>query len=371
MAKPLSLAIYLPNLNGGGAERLQINLASYFLAQNVDVTFVLDRAEGILLDQIPSDAKPVVFNNKRTMRSVPSLARYLHQKRPDILLSNLSHNNVVALVAKKLALVDTKVIVCQHNAMSSEAVSSKKKFGVIPTLYRAFLPLADGIVAVSQGVADDMVRVARMPASAITTIRNGAITPDFDVRAAEPVQHPWLRQRDTPTFVALGRLVEQKDFSTLIHALAECRKTRDVRLVILGEGKLLNSLTQLAGELNVEDHVSLPGYTLNPFPSMRAASAVVLSSIHEGFANVLAEALACGTPVVSTDCPEGPREILENGVYGRLTPVGDYKAMATAMLATLDDAPRREQLQERGREFSVATCGQRYMELFQKVLAKT
>lgn len=366
----LAIAIYLPDLSGGGAEKLQINLAQYFLAEGHKVEFVLDRAEGALLPAVPSGASVVGLGSRRVLQSLPRLARYLRQNKPDILLANLNHNNLIALWAGAVARTGTKIIVCQHSVLSGETIRLGGKHRFVPFLYRLFLPWADAVVAVSRGMAGDMAALTKFPLRKITVIYNGVVTTDFDVKAAMPVVHPWFGDpaNDIPVFVAVGRLVEQKDFPCLLRGLAKVIAHRPARLIILGEGPLRPELTELAARLGIAQSVELAGYHSNPLPFMRKADGVVLSSLYEGFAIVLAEALACGTRVVSTDCPEGPAEILENGVYGDLVPVGDPAALAEAMMRCLQTPRDAAKLRQRGRDFSVAACGHTYLELFRRVL---
>jgi glycosyltransferase involved in cell wall biosynthesis len=369
MSRPYKIAIYLYDFSGGGAERLQINLAQYFLDHGLSVEFVVDRAEGPLLAAVPAGAKITSLRSKRTLHSLPRLARYLRTQKPDLLLSNLSHNNIIALWARKLALGRTKIVVCQHSILLDDSRRQGGKYRLVPLLYRLFLPWADAVIAVSQGMANDMAALTKLPKNRIAVIHNGVVTPDFDAKASMPLTHRWLDGKDSvpPVFVAVGRLVELKDFSTLLHAFARVVAKRPARLIILGEGPERAALTALAAKLGISDKVDLAGFQTNPLPYMRLASAVVLSSQCEGFAIALAEAMACGTKVVSTDCPYGPAEILDHGAYGILTPVGDAAALAQGMLKTLDAPVDKERLKERGREFSMDICGGRYMDLFARL----
>jgi len=192
-------------------------------------------------------------------------------------------------------------------------------------------------VAVSRGVADDLARLTGLPREKIQVIYNPVVTPELFVKAEEPLGHPWFAAGEPPVILGVGRLHEAKDFQTLIRAFALVRKKRVARLVILGEGEERPKLEALVRELGLEEEVALPGFVDNPFKYMKRAGVFVLSSQWEGFGNVLVEAMACGTPVVSTACPSGPEEILENGRWGRLVSVGDVDALAEAIILTLDD----------------------------------
>ena len=222
-------------------------------------------------------------------------------------------------------------------------------------------PRADEIVAVSAGVADDLARVARIPRSRITVIHNPIVTDELLADARAPVDHPWFADGGPPVVLAAGRLTEQKDYPTLLRAFRHARRARELRLVILGEGEERPRLEALARELDVSGDVDFAGFVANPYAFMARASLFVLSSAWEGFGNVVVEAMACGTPVVSTDCPSGPGEILEGGRYGRLVAVGDDEELAAAMLATLEDPPRPELLRERAAAFRADEAALRYL----------
>ena len=206
----------------------------------------------------------------------------------------------------------------------------------MPHLIKRFYPWADGIVVVSRGVRDDMAQLTNIPSERITVIYNPSVVKaEVLERAQAPLDHPWFLPGQPPVLLAVGRLQVQKDFPMLIRAFAQVRQTRPVRLLILGEGKQRPMLEELIKKLGLDGDVSLPGFVVNPFAYMSRASIFILSSRWEGLPTVLVEALCCGTPVISTDCPSGPREILQDGQYGQLVPVGDVVALAHAIEATL------------------------------------
>ena len=357
--------MYLPNLRGGGVERMRLNLVPALEARGFEVAFVLDRAEGELLDAVPASVKVTVLGAPRTLAAAPRLAAHLRRERPDILLSGLGHNNVVALAAGRLSGASTRIVVSQHNYLSLEARAfNDPRYRVLPLLYRLALPFADGVIAVSQGVADDMAAATGLRRSRINVIHNPVVTADLAARAAAPVGHAlakaWLDDGARPVLVAAGRLVAQKDYPTLLRAFARLRAARACRLMILGDGPLLGELRALAEALGVEDDVLFAGFMANPHPCIKRAAVLVLASRYEGFGNVLVEALAAGTPVVSTDCPAGPTEILEGGRFGRLVPVGDAGALADAVAATLDRPVDREHLSAAAKRFSAAAIADAY-----------
>lgn len=368
MTRP-TVAIYLPDLSGGGAERLHVQLAPRLAALGYAPRLLLDRRAGILLDAVPPTVAVDVLDAKRQLSALPKLVRYLRRTRPALLLANTEHMNVMAVVAAKLAGGETRVIVTQHNSFSDQVRRPTWQFRLLPPLYRWALPRADAIVAVSQGVADDLAARCGLPGSAMSVIHNGVVTDDFDRRAAADVAHPWFVE-GRPVIMGMGRFVPQKDFPTLVRAFAAMADRTDARLMLLGEGPQRAELQALAAELGVADRVALPGFMSDPLPWLRRARLFVLSSRFEGFGNVLCEALACGVPVVSTDCPYGPSEILADGAFGRLVPVGDVERLSAAMLASLSVPPKAERLAERGKSFSVNACAEHYVALFDQVRAR-
>lgn len=352
------IAVFLPSLAGGGAERVMVTLANGFAACGVSVDLVVVAAKGAYLEDVSPRVRLVELGASRVLFSLPALVRYLHRERPHALLSALNHANIIALWARKLVRSQTRVVVSERNTLSRDMLSNRFK-RIMPWLMRLNYPSADAIVAVSSGVADDLAHTIRLPRERIDVVYN-----PINIKLAElceaPLTHPWLESDQPPVIVAAGRLTVQKDFETLIEAFAEVRKTHAVRLVILGEGKLRWALEARIAELGIAEDVALPGFVDNPYPWMRQASLFVLSSAWEGFCNVLAEAMACGTPVVSTDCPSGSAEILEDGKWGRLVPVGNAAALAQAMAATLNDETHPD-VQYRARSFDLQQALRGYL----------
>ncbi|MEW5860320.1 MAG: glycosyltransferase [Cyanobacteriota bacterium] len=347
---PPRIALFLRNLGNGGAERIMLSLAQGFAKQGQKVDMVLTKAEGTYLAQVPPevrvvDLKASQFDNRKNFKfptslqstsSLPKLVRYLRQERPLALLSATHYPNEIAVLAKHLARVPTRIVVSEHITLSVEARRvDQRSSRLAPLMARLFYPWADGIVAVSKGVAQDLALITRLPLERHPVIYNPVITPELIEKAKQPVEHPWFTDGEPPVVLGVGRLVEQKDFATLIRAFAEVRRVRPARLMILGDGKERSQLNTLVRELGLENDVALIGFVKNPYAYMARAAVFVLSSAWEGLPTVLIEAMAVGTPVVSTNCESGPEEILNNGKYGALVPVGDSKAIAQAILSVL------------------------------------
>jgi len=361
----VDIAIFLPSLRGGGAERVMVNLARGFSEQGYKVDLVLQRAEGPFLSEVPKKVQIVNLKAKRMALALFPLISYLRRAKPRSLLSAMTHTNIIALLAKKFARVKTRVVVSEHNTISITSHTSK-------ALRNRFLPLiakhlyywADAVVAVSKGVADDLSDFFKFPRERIQVIYNPVVTPELLEKAEEPLEHPWFRAGEPPVILGVGRLTKQKDFPTIIRAFAIVRKEIPAKLVILGEGEERPKLEALVEKLGLKKDIALPGFVDNPYKYMKHAAVFVLSSRWEGFGNVLVEAMACGTPVVSTDCPSGPAEILEGGRWGQLVPVGDEKALASAILNCLKMGSQdqgSEVSAHAQRKFGLGTAVEKYL----------
>lgn len=356
------IALFAQDLAGGGAERMMVNLAGGIAAKGYPVDLVLVRREGPYLALVPPSVRIVELGTRRVVRSIPALARYLREERPAALLSTLVHVNVAAVIAGRLSRSGTRIVVREACHVSSARKLNRWFLGrvayrLLPWAYRR----ADAVIGVSDGVADDLAEVCGLEPEAVYRIPNPVITPEIALKAAEHCDHPWLAPGQPPVILGVGRLTEQKDFAALIRAFAKVRRNRDARLVILGEGPLRSNLERLTHELGVEDAVSMPGFVTNPYAWMSRAAVFVLSSRFEGSPNSLVEAMACGTPVVATNCPSGPHEILQGGAIGALVEVGNSDAIAQAIVDCLDDPPDPNVLRERASYYSVDRVAEEYI----------
>jgi glycosyltransferase involved in cell wall biosynthesis len=361
------IAIFLPALWGGGAERVMLALGEGLAEKGNIVNLVLAQAEGPYLAEIPASLRMVELNARhrtglRTLASLPALVRYLRRERPDVLLAAL-HANIVAVWARRLAGFPQRVVIIEQNTFSLNNQMLPRWYGCLMIqLVRRFYPWADRIVAVSEGTADDLAKISGIPRQRVQVIYNPIITPTLRSKVKESLEHPWFEPGEPPVVLAVGRLTTQKDFKTLIQAFSKVRKTHPVKLLILGEGEQRIELETLVRQLNLEQDVSLPGFVLNPYPYMAQASLFILSSRWEGLPTVLVEALYCGTPIVSTDCPSGPREILRGGQYGRLVPVADVASLAQAIEVVLDNRANRPP-RESVKPFELETIVGQYMSI--------
>ncbi len=348
-SEPGPIAFFLPSVRGGGAQRVIVNLAQGMVERGLPVDMVLATADGVFLDHLPAEVRLVDLGAGRLVRSLLPLIRYLRRERPRILVSSMTHANLIALWAARLAGRSTPVMVTVHNTMSESTPNQGALGGRLSLpLLRAFYPWADSIVAVSRGAADDLARTTGLPRERVEVIYNPVITPAAQALARETPDHAWFGAGQPPVILGVGRLTRQKDFPTLVRAFAEVRRRCPARLIILGEGEDRPELERLIAELGLRDDVALPGFRDNAMAYMAGSAVFVLSSAWEGLPTVLIEALAAGTRVVSTDCPSGPREILQDGRLGALVPVGDVPSLARAILAALNtpaDAAPQEALE--------------------------
>ncbi len=393
----------LPSLKGGGAERSMLNLIKGFLARGRAVDLVLCQAKGAYLGEVPAGANLVelgassglrarliaVLGNPRhflvllrplllAKKVAPEIARiaslqdYLKTRQPDVVLSAITYANLAAIWAKQMSGATVPVVVSERIALATYCAdpsnARKWKWRYLPQIVNRTYPGADAVIAVSHHAAAELVTRIGVDQRRVTTIYNPVVDDTLRSGAAQQLEHTWFAPGALPVILAAGRLTEQKDFATLIRAFARVRAQRPVRLVILGEGRLRPDLLALSAELGVQEDVDLPGFVANPYQYMARASLLVLSSLYEGLPGVLIQALACGCPVVSTDCPGGSKEILADGAYGALVPIGDVQAMASAMEAQLDQPTARHTLLQRAEDFSVDGAVDNYLKLLDSVV---
>lgn len=359
------IAFYMASFEGGGAERNAIILANYFVRHGLKVQFWVRHAEGSLKSLVDPRISIRVITTRARLRSLGEYVRLIRQEQPEALLITAALlDGFVPILAKQIARTPTRLAI-HNNSHWSKALeiypllSRNRLLAVWGS--RVLYPRADAILAVSQGVAQDVARVLRIPKERIHVVYNPTITPDLYAQSLIPVEHPWFKADQPPVVLAVGRLEFLKGYDILLEAFAKVRSEVEARLVILGKGSLQEVLRAHAARLGISEQVDMPGFDPNPYRYMRQARVFVLSSRYEGLPNVLIQALACGCPVVSTNCPSGPAEILDGGKYGKLVPVGDVEALAEAIVCTLRE-PRSEISEEWLNQFRVEYVAQRYLE---------
>jgi glycosyltransferase involved in cell wall biosynthesis len=372
---PAHIALFISNLTGGGAQRKMVTLANAFAERGHRVDLLTAEDGGVLRDRVDGRVHvrsletfwtrlPGIRGTKRRrmLAAVRPLARYLRDERPQVLMSTSDSVNVAAVLAHGRARSDARLVLRIDNqiARSPDVEGTRGQRRRVRRVRRLF-PRADFVIAISHGVGEDVLRHGGCRPEQLRVLHNPSLDATLEKRALEPPGHPWLERPGAPVVVGVGRLVPQKDFETLLRAFANVRAETDARLVILGEGREHERLQACAEELGIARDVDLAGFHPNPIAVMARSAVFVLSSAWEGFGNVVVEALAAGCPVVSTDCPSGPAEILEDGRWGQLVPVGDADALAAAILSALADPGDREGRQRRARDFSVDVVAERYL----------
>lgn len=360
----MKICVFLPDLSGGGAEKVFLAICDSLVTEGYLVDLVVMNAIGDYLNDIPSKIRLVDLKCPKLWSSLPAFMSYLRKEQPDSILSAISLANGIAGWALRFSGIKSRLILTEHNPKSLT-------FGYVNAVYYRFVPylirpsygFADEIIAVSEGVAKRVRSLSQVDASHVHVVYNPIYTPSIKVKAAESVAHAWFSDREIPIILSAGRLVSVKDYPSLIRAFDLVRRERAARLMILGQGEKLGELLHLVDNLGLRDLVTFPGFVRNPYAYMAKASVFVLSSEHEGFGNVLVEAMACGTPVISTDCPSGPHEILAGGHYGPLVTVGDVFALAEGIISLLDNPTTPEKLIKRAKFFSHEVAAKRYIEL--------
>lgn len=351
------LAIFVSFSGDGGVERVIANLCRGFLERGYTVDLLLVKARGAHLSSIPEGVNIIRLGSSHTVLCLLPLIRYLRREHPPALLAAKNRGNRVAVLARMLAGVDTRIVIRMdtHLSKALERSSVLRRLSYYLPM-RWLYPKADAIVAVSQGVADDTANIIGVAPERITVIHNPVITPDLAEQAAVAVEHPFLAPKSLPVLVGSGRFTRQKDFPTLLRAFAKVRALNPCRLLILGDGdpQERTQLEALAAELGITDDLSMPGFLPNPYAYIAKCDLFVLSSIWEGSPTVLTEALALGVPVVATDCPSGPQEITQGGRYGRLVPMHDPEALARAIVAALGQTHDPETLRTAVADYTVA-----------------
>lgn len=345
----------------GGAEKVFVSLANKFARSGLNVDLVVVRRSGPLVAELDCKIRVTYLSGGREIWSrFPAICRYLASAQPEVVLSAFVQVNVMVVLARRITWARCRVVISEHSMFSvshgsNNRVSRRQR--LFPCLARFAYPLADEIVAVSDGVADDLADVTGLARDRITVVYN-------------PVEQTHVRRREasgrgenktaTARLVCCGRLEPAKDFPTLIYSLQRLSKSRAVHVDLLGDGSQEEALKMLAKQLGVDELITFHGYVADPFEFYQCADVFVLSSAWEGFGNVLVEAMACGLPVVSTNCPSGPAEILANGAYGPLVPPGNAIALAEAIASVLDNPVDTDALIRRAAEFLPENAAAQY-----------
>ena len=354
-------AFLLPNLGGGGAERVALRLIEDSLAAGHEVDLVLSRATGELLPLVPQGVRIVDLGATRIRSAIGPFRAYLRDRRPDAVHIMMWPLTVAGIIAAKLARSTARIVIAEHTTLGRQYAGSRRNLAALSLTTRLFYPLADAILCVSHESADDLARLSGLDRAGIAVVYNPVAAPPGPVIVPPAIEALW--GDDCARILTVGSLKPVKDHAMLIRAFARLARQRPARLIIVGEGDMRAELERVATEEGVADRVVMPGFTLDPWPYYASADLFVLSSNYEGFPLVLIEAMRCGLNIVSTDCESGPREILVGGDYGALSAVGDETALADAMAIMLAHPISPDTLKTRAETLSGLGQSQRLLEI--------
>ncbi|MBC7357552.1 MAG: glycosyltransferase [Desulfacinum sp.] len=358
------ICFFLARLGAGGIGKMRLHLTRALIRRGYRVDLVLGDLSGPYVGQLDKGVRVHPVHSSHGVLGIPLFASYLRRRRPRVVVCEKLRVNVVAHRARRLAGVSCRIYASVHGLLTHKLYQEgldRRKVRKKERLIQRWYGENDGFLAVSKGIAVDLHENFQVPGDKIHVVHNPVVTREVMGLSRHEANHPWLKDKTAPVVLSAGRLDRQKGFDTLLEAFAGVVRNGNGRLIILGEGPQRPELELLIDRLGLRESVSMPGFVDNPYPFMRHADAFVLSSRWEGFGNVLVEAMAFGTPVVSTDCPVGPREILEGGRLGRLVPVDDVPAMTEAILETLRSKPSPEPLIRAAGRYTDEQAAQGYL----------
>jgi glycosyltransferase involved in cell wall biosynthesis len=361
------VCLVIPSFRGGGAERATVSLANGLALAGLCVDLVVVSAEGPYRAEVDIRVNLIDLDARRLIAGVPRLVKYLRQYHPGTVCAVMTQVGVVVYIAIKLSRHKARFFISERNY----PISALKKRNLVRELVvnwmaRAAYAEAERVIAVSDDLADVLAAKLRLKSDKLCVIKNGVDLSKIDALSSDQAPQAITEFiRDRKMVLAVGRLVDQKDYSTLLKAFSKVSQVVSSVLIVLGEGPLRQRLESEAVGLGISDLVIFPGFLPNPFPVMMRADTFVLSSRWEGFPNVIIQAMACDIPVVATDCPTGPSEILDGGRYGRLVAVGDVSALAQEVIASLT-APKLRISRQRAAEFSMDDVINQYQSLFSR-----
>ncbi len=339
---PARVLFFRPGLADGGADRVTLTLLEQLDRARFAPTLALVRAHGLLLERVPADVPVIDLHAPRLALAAPALAWALRRHRPDVVMCTASAANVVCVLAHRLARSRARLVLSERSAVVRPGRARRARWEI--PLKRQAYRRADLVTAVSNGIAAELIAVLGLRPDHVAVVFNPLVGPDLPARASEPVDDPWFAADAGPVLLAVGRLVADKDYPTMLRALAIVRRRVPARLVVLGVGPEQAALEAQAGALGLGAAVRFAGFDPNPLRFMARASALIQSSRVEGLPGTLVQAMACGTPVVATDCDHGPREVIADDRDGFLVAVGDADALAERTVRLLTDPGLRARM---------------------------
>lgn len=364
----MKITILMSRVANGGLERVQINLANEFIAAGHDVEIVAGKITYSPYPALDPRVRLLEIAPSAPWRFMAGLAKHMLRSGPEFILTTSNDIACMALLFRPFLAPKTKIVVTQHLSLSApqeqyRGIARASQWLLFKAM-RVLLPLANSTIAVSKGVAEDLARVFSLRRESISVIYNPIITSDFDTLSQQQIDWPWA-DHDVPVVVFVGRLCPEKRLDLLLSSLLPSLSAGQARLLVVGSGPQSDWLQRKIGSCGIETVCVLVGFVNNVLPYIRQSTVLVLASDYEGFGNVLVEAMGCGTQVVSTDCPHGPREILVNGLFGQLVPVGDSLAMRHAILQCIQGSSyiAPESLKERASAFSAQSAASAYLKI--------
>ncbi len=372
----MKIALYVSQLSAGGAEQVAVLVADGLIELGHDVTIIAASLQGQFLARLNCKCKVIDLSSKKPIRALRRLSKSILAINPCAIVCFGITTGIAATLSKAIFCWEQPIFVRIENNMEADWKYANMHNRLAGPTLSGWVAQTCAIISVSHSLALAAAHHLRMPLSKITTILNpvldGIQSDSFlENQNKSGNLHPWLKDKSIPAIIAVGRLEYQKGFDVLIDAFARVRVVRKARLVIFGEGSMHQELTTKIQCVNLQDAIDLAGFTNAPMEQMRAAHVFVLSSRFEGFGLVLVEALYSGTNVISTDCPYGPAELLENGRYGTLVPVDDAEALAAAMIESLDGKVANERPSDEWfKQFTAIEAARQHVALIRATLER-
>jgi glycosyltransferase involved in cell wall biosynthesis len=361
----LEISVFVYSFAGGGAEKMMMKISNELHHRGHNIELIVAKSKGPMKSCLNNNIDINYINGRNSFDTILSLYNYTREANMDVLFSTLEIPNISSVLTAKI-LYSTPVVLRCANIYSNRERSGKYK--IIPLLKRLTYPKSDSIISISNGVFIDISQTVRDIPEGSSIIHNPAYDSSINKKCRDPVDHDWLNDDNKKVIISVGNLKPQKDYPTMLRCISELQDKSEMYLVILGKGKQKENLMKLADELGIQDRISFEGFVNNPYSYMSKADVFALSSEWEGFGNVIVEAMACGTPVVCTDCPGGASEILNDGKYGSLVPVGDEEALASAIWEMLNNPTDSSTLKSRAKDFDVRHIVDQYERVFNSVV---
>ena len=362
----MKIIVIIPTLNIGGAEKLTVNLINDWINKGHQIELLLLQKEGPLLQELNN--KNLIIHNlnsKNTLFSFYPLYKFFNQNKIDIAWGNMSPLTSIIIFAWVLSGKKGKLFVTEHNPLTFQITQlSKLKEFVLRLVFSLSYRFATGITTVSKGIKNDLLQLAHINNDKIDVIYNPVAIGKNKISKLFNLEKKIWDSSYNVKLLSVGNLKVQKNHKLLINAFAKLPKNLNAQLIIIGEGPIRKELEELINNLKLSKRISLIGHQKNPYPWYHSADLFILSSNYEGFGNVLIEALECGLPIVSTNCVSGPKEILENGKYGKLVEVNNVDDLKNGIIEQINKKHDKKKLIERSQDFLISKISDEYLSFF-------